>query len=489
MDVFLAAKTPTFRIRLASLLLGLTMMVSARAADWAQWGGGDQRNMTAQATGLPASFVPGVKVRDQELLDLTQAKNILWGRRLGTVSFGSPTVAGGKLLVGTNAINTAATTQKSDHGTILCLDALTGKLLWSLIAPRDPLARNLSESPKDGICAAATIDGDRAYVTGVGPEILCMDMNAQGEGKIIWRFNTRKELHDDPHDAMACAPLIHDGVLYTNTGNGVNHGHKKSDAPNAPCFIALDKLTGKLLAVDDEKIATRIFHGSWSSPTLGMINGQAQIIYGGGDGVCYGFEPIKPDSNAAVAKLKKIWSFDANFGNTHPYNTVDGPSEIIATPVCVNNRVYFTIGQDWTHKRGNGHVYCVDATKTGDITQSGKVWDYDQIGRSISTPSVVDDCLYLADLDGKVHCIDIKTGKANWVFETKAPIWSSQLVADGKVFVGTSKGTFFILAAGREMKQLAEIKMQDAISGAPAVANNVLYVMTYKSLHAIAMKN
>ena len=189
--------------------------------------------MTSADKGLPDSFVPGIKVPDKDQLDLSQAKNILWARRLGTVSFGSPTIAGGKLLVGTNAIR-AATTQKSDHGTILCLDALTGKLIWTLIAPRDPLATNLGQTPKDGICAAATIDGDRAYVTGVGPEILCMDMHAQGEGKIIWRYSVRKELGIDPHDAIACAPLIHDGVVYTNTGNGVNQQHKVSDFAQRP---------------------------------------------------------------------------------------------------------------------------------------------------------------------------------------------------------------------------------------------------------------
>ena len=217
----------------------------------------------------------------------------------------------------------------------------------------------------------------------------------------------------------------------------------------------------------------------------------AQIIFGGGDGVCYGFAPIRSGQQRRQChrgKTEKIWSFNANFGNTRPYKSVDGPSEIIATPVCVNNRVYFTIGQDWTHKRGNGHFYCVDATGTGDITSSGKVWDYDQIGRSVSTPSVAGDCAYVADLDGRVHCVDINTGKANWVYETKAPIWASTLVADGKVFAGTSKGTFFVLAAGREMKLLAEIKMQDPISGAPAIANSVLYLMTYKSIHAIALK-
>ena len=40
-----------------------------------------------------------------------------------------------------------------------------------------------------------------------------------------------------------------------------------------------------------------------------------------------------------------------------------GPSEIIATPVFYNNRVYVAIGQDPLHGRGKGCVTCIDATK------------------------------------------------------------------------------------------------------------------------------
>ena len=55
------------------------------------------------------------------------------------------------------------------------------------------------------------------------------------------------------------------------------------------------------------------------------------------------------------------------------------------------------IGQDPSHGRGRGMLNCIDATQTGDITKSGKVWSYDKIDRSLSTVSIADGLLYVAD--------------------------------------------------------------------------------------------
>jgi len=50
--------------------------------------------------------------------------------------------------------------------------------------------------------------------------------------------------------------------------------------------------------------------------------------------------------------------------------------------------VYIANGQDPEHGEGVGHLYAIDATKRGDITQTGRVWHYDKIRRSISTTAV-----------------------------------------------------------------------------------------------------
>ena len=151
----------------------------------------------------------------------------------------------------------------------------------------------------------------------------------------------------------------------------------------------LDKKTGRLVASDDERIGTRLFHGQWSSPSLGVVNGKPQIFFGGGDGVLYAFEPLTAmpkepraaqessgpiDCNPPEYKVvngRKVVYTDGDIrkhrGNNND-GTFIGPSEIIGTPVFYKNRVYVTTGQDPSHGRGVGMLTCIDATKTGDVT-------------------------------------------------------------------------------------------------------------------------
>src|SRR5262249_40803700 len=167
------------------------------------------------------------------------------------------------------------------------------------------------------------------------------------------------------------------------------------------------------------------------------------------------------------------------------YATYDGPSEVIATPVFYNNRVYVPIGQDPEHGEGLGHFVCIDATKSGDITKTGTVWEYNDIHRSLSTPAIADGLLFVADFSGFVYCLDAETGKLYWKYDTKSHIWGSTLVADGKVYFGTEDGDFIILAAGKELKELRKIDMRSPVYASPVVANGTLYVATPTHLYAI----
>jgi hypothetical protein len=66
------------------------------------------------------------------------------------------------------------------------------------------------------------------------------------------------------------------------------------------------------------------------------------------------------------------------------------------------------IGQDPEHGEGVGRLVCVDATKKGDITKTGLIWDFKEIHRSISTVSIDPNTglLFIADFSGFVYCLD-----------------------------------------------------------------------------------
>ena len=95
--------------------------------------------------------------------------------------------------------------------------------------------------------------------------------------------------------------------------------------------------------------------------------------------------------------------------------------------------------------------------------------------RTLSTVSIADGLLYICDVAGRLHCLDAETGKCQWIHETGSGVWGSTLVADGKVFMPTSKG-LIVFAAGREKKILSQINVGATIFASPVVANGTLYI-------------
>jgi outer membrane protein assembly factor BamB len=202
------------------------------------------------------------------------------------------------------------------------------------------------------------------------------------DADIIWRLDMMKDLDVFPHNLATSSPLIVDDLVFIITSNGVDEGHINVPSPKAPSFLAVEKKTGKVVWQDNspsikilegqkgadqdtflKKLQDRgekILHGQWSNATYAVVNGQPQVIFPGGDGWLYAFEP-------KTGKL--IWRFDCN-PKTAKYG-LGGKglrNEIIATPVVHDNKVYVGVGQDPEHGEGVGHLWCVDITKTGDLS-------------------------------------------------------------------------------------------------------------------------
>lgn len=523
------------RAPIYSLVVMILVAGKSLAGDWPQWGGTTHRNMASAEKGLPTAFFPGQKKRGGLGFDIGSAKNVKWIAKLGDENYSSPVIAAGRVFIGTNDEGLNDSRYPSTYGGVLkCFDEDDGELIWQLVVPRLEIDRaKVSEDFDDmnlGICSTATVQGDRVYLVSNRCEVLCLDVKGLADGNdgpytgeatfatpagqppitlgeqdadIIWRFDMVRDIPVFPHDASNCSVLVHGDVVYVGTSNGVYDG--KVVLPDAPTLIALDRRTGQLIAKDNSRISPNVFHGQWSSPAMAMVNGRNLFFYGGGDGICYGFEPL-PGVPSSPAMLTEVWRCDAN---PHGYRARDGqaidywalargakkeefrgdgklisPNEIIATPVFYEDKIYVTIGQDPLHGRGRGALTCIDPAGTGDVTKSNIVWQYTEIGRSMSTVSVSDGLVYAAETFGKVHCLDAKTGEVQWVFDNEDEIWSSTFVADGKVYFGTRRG-LTVLAAGKEKKHLVDIKLGSPVWSIPAAANGILYVASQKNLFAV----
>jgi hypothetical protein len=161
-------------------------------------------------------------------------------------------------------------------------------------------------------------------------------------------------------------------------------------------------------------------------------------------------------------------------------------NEIISTPVIYEDKVYLANGQDPEHGEGVGHMYCIDATKRGDITQTGRVWHYDKIRRSISTPAISDGIVYQPDFSGFLHALDAKTGQVYWTHDVFAAVWGSPIMIDGKLYLGDEDGDIVILQEGKTKKVIAEINMASSVYSTPVPANGTLFIANRNQLYAIA---
>jgi outer membrane protein assembly factor BamB len=496
------------------------------AQDWPQWGGNDPgRNMFSPAKGLPDRFEPGKLLKGTEKYDPATQKNVRWVAKLGSQSYGNTTVANGRVYTGTNNDSPRDPKHQGDRSILMCLDERTGELIWQLVVPKLKSGK-VNDWEGLGLLASPTIEGNRVYVVTSRCEVLCLDVDGMANGNdgpykdeakyavldivdaankamppiqpgpkdadIIWRYDMMDELGVFPHNASNCSVLIVGDTIYVCTSNGQDWTHSNIPSPNSPSFIALNKKTGEFLGEDDSKISQRIYHGQWSSPSTGKVGGKNLVFFGGGDGWCYAFDAT-PVKTADGGLLKSVWKYDANppeykvkDGKAIKYPAAEGPSEINSTPVFYKNRIYVATGQDPEHGEGVGHLVCLDATKTGDITKSGVIWQYKAIHRSISTVSIdpTSGLLFVGDFSGFVHCLDAETGKVYWVHDMKAHMWSSTLVADGKVYVGDEDGDFVVLAVSKEKKVLSETNLGSPVYSTPIVANGVIYVASNTHLFA-----
>ncbi|HUE83683.1 MAG TPA: PQQ-binding-like beta-propeller repeat protein [Pyrinomonadaceae bacterium] len=447
------------------------------SGDWPMWGGTPDRNMVSNMKGIPTNW------------DVAKNVNVKWVAALGSQTYGNAVVSGGMVFVGTN--NEALRDPKvtGDKGILKAFRESDGEFLWQMVHDK-LVAGRVNDWPYQGVASSPLVEGDRLYYVSNRGELVCLDTQGFRDGEndgpykdekvtgehsadVVWIYDMMEEVGAFPHNLANSSPVSSGDLIYVSTSNGQDESHVNVPSPKAPAIIAVNKKTGKLVW-EDNSVGDRILHGQWSTPAVGRIGGVDQVVMGQGDGWIRGYEALTG---------KKLWEFDTN-----PKDSVwpKTRNEIISTAVIYDDRVYIANGQDPEHGEGVGHMYCIDATKRGDITKTGVVWHYDKIRRSISTPAIKDGLVYQADFSGFLHCLDAKTGEVYWVHDTFAAVWGSPMLIDGKIYLGDEDGDVVILQEGKTKKVIAEMNMGSSVYSTPVPANGVLYITSRNQLFALA---
>jgi outer membrane protein assembly factor BamB len=480
------------------------------SGDWPMWGGTVHRNMYNPTTQISLDFVPAE--------DPQKGRNMLWTAQLGSQTYGNPVVAGGKVFVGTNNGAKYRTRHKDDRGCVLCFDEKSGKFLWQLTREKLPQGR-ANDWPEQGVCSTVAVDGDRAYVVTNRCELICVDVNGfrdrendgpfrdepdaeEEDADIIWNLDMIETLGVFPHNMAASSPVVYGDLVYAHTSNGVDESHVAIPSPTAPSFIAVNKKTGEVVWKNNAPF-DKILHGQWSSPSIGVVQDQVQAYFAGGDGWLYALD---------AKSGEELWKFDLNPKDAkYEVGGRGTRNYVIATPVFYENSVLLATGQDPEHGDGVGHLYRIAVRKRGDVSavtpenhpnpNSAQIWHWggidtdgsvtgkkgeDIFRRTLSTVGIHNGLVYAADLSGRVHCLDLQTGKRHWEADVLAAIWGSPLVADDKVFIGNEDGVMTVFAAGKELKKLTEINFPSSIYSTPTLANGVMFVSDRSRLYAIS---
>jgi len=427
---------------LISISLNLCLFLSLFAAgDWAEWRGPNRDGVSTEKN-LPVKWSP-------------TGENLAWRAPYGGRS--APIVMGDRVYL-QNSAGKGETLQER----LMCFNADTGKLLWE-----HRFNVYLSDVPPHRVGWASPV-GDPAtgnvYVFGVGGNLIGLNR----DGKVLWE----RSLAEDfglltTHGGRTVSPII-DGDLLIVSGVTFQWGQHGRGAHR---FMAFDKKTGETMWVSAP--GGRPYDTTYAPPIIANINGTRLLIQGGSDGFVYA---IKPQTGEPVWKIE-ISKRGLNTG-----------------AVVYNNLAILTHSEENLDSSEMGMMLAVDATAKGEIKKDQIKWSTYGWQGGFSSPVLDGDRLYQVDNGANIAAFDVNTGKQLWLKNLGTIQKASPVLADGKLYVGTENGKFYILkpsATGCEIldeDQLGTEELPEAIIGSAAVSNGRVYFASDSGLYAIGKK-
>ncbi|PYR73030.1 MAG: hypothetical protein DMF86_21730 [Acidobacteria bacterium] len=340
-------------------------------------------------------------------------QNFLWRAPYGGRS--APVVMGNRVYVQNPAGLGDAMQER-----VMALDADSGKVIWehkfNVFQSDVPPHRVGWASP------AVDPETGNIYAMGVGATVIALNK----DGKLLWDRSIGEEFAAfTTHGGRTMSPLV-DGDLVIVSAAVSSWG---TEAGRAHRFFALDKRTGDIMWVSNP--GGRPYDTAYAAPVIAPMNGVRLLICGIGDGGIYG---IKPQTG------EKVWGFVA-------------AKRAINTGVAVSgNTVIISHGDENLDVNELGMIAAIDGSQKGDIKTVKWAQKGDQFG--FSSPVIDGTRVYEIENGSRLKAYDLETGKPLWT-QTLGTIQKAPLVlADGKLYVGTESGKFFIVRPSADRAEI-----------------------------------
>ena len=440
---------------LVALALARPPFQSRSASDWAE-SRGPGRDGVSPEKNLPEKWSP-------------QGENLVWKQPYGGRS--APIVMGGRVFL-FNSAGEGATTQER----VLCLDADTGKRLWEYrfnVYSTDVPPRRIAWSSPAGDPATGNV-----YAFGATNELVALS----NDGKLLWSRSLTDEFGAwTTHGGRTVSPVIEGDLIIVSTvtdgwGDLAQRRHR---------YYAFDKKTGEAVWISTP--GGRPFDTTYSTPIIRTVNGARLMIAGAGDGTVNALK---------VNTGEPVWSYAVSKRGVNPGVVLKGTTAIVS------------------HQEENldssemGLLAAVDATAKGQIGQGQIKWAVKNFQLGPASPVIDGERIYHVDAGANLFAFDANTGKEIWKQNLGTIQKASLVLADGKIYVGTENGKFFILKPGPDKCEVLDsdeleaagptegaaaggddlIASNEQIIASVAVSRGRVYLVSTKAIYCIGPK-
>jgi outer membrane protein assembly factor BamB len=299
---------------------------------------------------------------------------------------------------------------------------------------------------------------------GVGGTLLAFSK----DGKVLWE----RSLGEDfglltTHGGRTVSPIV-DGDLVIASGVTFQWGPHGRGAHR---WIAFDKRTGETMWVSAP--GGRPYDTTYAAPIIADVNGTRLLIQGGSDGFVHA---IQPQTGVPAWKIE-VSKRGLNTG-----------------VVMHGNDTIITHSEENLDSSEMGMMAALDASLKGDLKMSQFKWSAYGWQGGFSSPVLEGDRLYQVDNGANLGAFDVTTGKQVWMQNLGTIQKASPVLADGKLYVGTENGKFFIIKPGPagaqilDSDQLGTEQLPEAIIASVAVSDGRVYVVSDSALYCIGKK-
>ena len=423
----------------AALASALLVAVTGFAADWPEIRGPGRDGRSAES-GLPESWSP-------------DGENLLFKAPYGGRS--TPVILGDRLFL-QRGVGDRETRQEQ----LVALDAGTGELLWEA-------RRNIyhSDAPPRRVgwaSPAADAETGTVFLFTLGGELTAFDVES---GRVRWERSLPEELGlVTTHGGRTASPLIL-GDLVILSGLTSSWGEH---ARGSQRFFAFDKRTGKMIWLSAP--GARPYDTTYSPASIFTVGGQRLLLVGGGDGA---FHALQPSTGASV------WNFPMSKRGVNSGAVVFGDTAVVSH------------GEENLDSSVMGLLAALDATSTGEIGAEAPLWRVPGFMGGFSSGVGDGDLLYQLDNSANLAAFSAADGARLWTHNLGTIQRASPVLADGKLYVGTANGRFFILRPGREGVEVLDEdvigsdEIAEEIIASAAVSDGVVYFVSSGALYAI----